>query len=369
VRVPAILTLIIPMAFLGLACNESSTRPPSFLDQTIVLEASDWVTGTETGPNEFTYDLSSLSLVANGTFNDIEVSYITPNATDEPVHIYNFAMGEWDQVGFLPPPWVGGVTVTTTHYQTVRDLYGTAQPYIDPTGMLRVWGEGALPREVRVLRLRGTYVAARPIGNDNVNSFEGLTYDGVYLWASSSNANRLYLIDGEGTVASEFDIAGDYGPDLAFDGENVWLPDGSDRILRMSLDGAVTGEFTMPRAYACGLAWGDGSLWLAECYGVDPLTFRIDADASCAGGTAVVLDTFPTPGRESYGLAWDGQHLLVLSDALYVVNSEGTVVQSYSVPVSYPGGLAWDGQAVAMFSRGPADVGNSGVKLNWFRLR
>ena len=68
------------------------------------------------------------------------------------------------------------------------------------------------------------------------------------------------------------------------------------------------------------------------------------------------------------GLAWNGESLLILSDALYVVNVDGTVVQSHSLPVVYPRGLAWDGQAVVMFSRGPEGVGNSGVKLNRFSL-
>ncbi len=360
------LMVLTSLAFLGPECDEVFVELCSFIDQPIVLEASDRVAGTETAANEFTFDLSSLSLVADRTFNDIEVSYITPNASDEVVELYNFGAGQWDQVGF---PLLGYVSasIPTTHYHTVRDLLGNAQRYVNTNGILML--RGAYGLEVRVLRVRATYAAARPIGGDNINSFDGLTYDGTHFWASSNLADRLYLIDGTGAVVSEFDSPGGHPFDLAFGGQNVWLADGSDRVLRMSPDKTLTGEFTVPTDYPGGLAWGDDSLWLSEYAGPDPRTFRIDPSASCAAGVAVVTDVFQTPGGESWQLAWNGENLLIVSDALYVVNVDGTVVRSYPIPVNRPQGLAWDGQSVVMFSQGPDGVGNSGQKLNWFCLR
>lgn len=344
--------------------GDNTTRLPSFIDETIVLEASDWVTGTETAEFETTFDLSSLNLVANLTFNDIEVSYTSMSTTDAFMYIHNFDTGEWDQVGF--PIGAGGAAVTRM-YNTIRDRLGSAQPYIDPDGILML--RGAPAEEVRVLRLRETYKAARLIGEGNFNSFDGLTYDGAQLWASSNALDHLFLIDGEGAIASEFASPGNYPFDMAFDGENIWLADGSDRILKLSLDGTLIDAFTVPTDYPGGLAWGDDSLWLAEYEGPDLRTFRIDPSASSIAGAAVITDEFQTPGGGSSGLAWSGENLLIASDALYVVNVDGSVVQSYALPVLQPRGLAWDGQAVVMFSQGPPGVGNSGQKLNWFRLR
>lgn len=370
-RLGFVLMFFPSLMFLGAGCDSNSTVPPSFIDQSIVLETSDRVAGTETAPNEFAFDLSSLSLVASRMFNEIEISYITPDGGDRLVYIYNFDTDQWDQVGFpcgFPRDCVF-IASPTTHHNTVRDLLGDVQPYVNPDGMVTLMSEVATPLEVRVLRLLENYRAVRPFGEGNLNIFDGLTYDGEFFWASSNFSNRLYLIDDEGTVVSEFDAPGDSPFDLAFDGQNVWLADGSDRIFKMSLDGAVTGEFTVPTDFPGGLAWGAGSLWLSEYAGPDLRTFRIDPDASVTTGVAVVTNVFQTPGGENLGLAWNGEHLLILNDALYVVTVDGAIVQSYALPVVYPTGLAWDGQAVVMFSRGPEGVGNDGVKLNRFRLR
>jgi hypothetical protein len=382
-KVKVVPTLVISLMLLALGCDGSSTGGteqtsftaisagfPSFIDRTILLEASERVGGTQTTARQFTFDLAGLDMVANGTFNDIEVSYMTPSSNDGVISIWNFHRGEWKQFGF---PLLGNeyvfLTAITRHRQTVRELLGNAQSCVDENGRLILRSEGAGPRGVRVLRLREHYTAARPIGEDNVNRFDGLTYDGAFFWASSNLARRIYEIDSEGNVLSEFDSPGETPFGLAFDGENIWLADGSDRLLELSSTGTVLSEFTVPTDFPHGLAWGDGSLWLAEYGGSDPRTFRIDPAASSDAGVAVVTDVFQTPGGESRGLAWDGENLLVVSDGLYVMSVDGIVLESYPLPVIEVRGLAWDGECVVMFSRGPEGVGNSGQKLNWFTLR
>lgn len=346
----------------------NTTQLPSFIDETVVLETSDWVTGTETADNEFTFDLSALSIVANRTFNEIEVWYTSGSTDDAAVDVRNLDTGEWDQVGF--PQGAGGAAVTTRQ-NTLGDLLGDVQRYVDPSGafLLMTSGAYAVP-EVRVLRLVDNYRAVRPARLANSEGFVGLTYDGQHLWAADDSTHTIYLIDGEGAIASEF--SGPIGDprDMAFDGENVWLADGTGKIHKLSLDATLIDTFTVPTDSPGGLAWGDDSLWLADINIDNPRTFRIDPSASVTAGAAVVTAEFQTPGGPNVGLAWNGENLLILGDGLYVVNVDGTVINSYpTFPVFLPRGLAWDGQAIVTFSQGPPGVGNNSLKINWFRLR
>jgi hypothetical protein len=344
----------------------------SFIDEPIVLEVSEGVSGTEIIENEFLFDLSSIPMVVNKTFNDIEVAYGLPDTCDSPLYLYNFNNQDWDQLAFVTGS--GCFAVLMTGFHTVRDLYGDVESYVDETGSLRIKrGEHVSPYAVRVLHLNENYFAKRPLGETNIDVSGGLTYDGIWFWASSNASNRIYKINHNGKVVNEFDSPSGYPFGMAFDGKKLWVADGTDKIFQITRNGNVLCEFSVPTDYPGGLAWGDNSLWLAEYPSPGLIhTFQIDPFASCASGSAVITRTFITPGGGSRGLAWDGENLLIASiknKIIYRVNKEGTVLEEYALPVNTAQGLAWDGENIAFFSNGPKGYGNWGAKLNKFRLR
>jgi len=201
-----------------------------------------------------------------------------------------------------------------------------------------------------------------------VHGFDGLTYDGQSLWVSSNASNELYKVSLSGAILEELAAPSRYPFGLAFDGQNLWLADGTDRIFELTPDGDILCEFSVPTDYPGGLAWGDDKLWLTE-YGGSQSLFGIEPDASCNTGVAVITDELQTPGGNSYGITWDGTHLLVASDKLYKVTTAGYLAEVYNLPVVSVKDIAWDGEAVWLLNQGPINVWGCDPVISRFRLR
>jgi hypothetical protein len=64
------------------------------------------------------------------------------------------------------------------------------------------------------------------------------------------------------------------------------------------------------------------------------------------GWTQSLVDSFPSPGREPRGLAWDGQHLWCAdaeADSVYQLDSStGAIVSGFPFSIDYAfGGISW----------------------------
>jgi hypothetical protein len=141
-----------------------------------------------------------------------------------------------------------------------------------------------------------------------------------------------------------------------------------DRITR---DGQLVCSIWKGQTSGAGLAWGAGTLWLAEHGNPAGKIFAIDPAVACPAGRWVVVETLTAPAERMFGLTWDGTHVLVAGDFLYRVTTRGGVVEEYDLPVrshSY-GDIAWDGDGVWISNTGPKELTSNDYVISRFKLR
>lgn len=376
-----ILTGTIIFFFLFNACTDDSSSPynpqTTYIDEPIVLQVSTFLSAGVNWQRDFVFDFNHITMVLTGDYNDFELTYWTSSSSDADVWVYNFKKRRWDQIGFSPPPDTIHVPVFVEqgHLFSAQGLQ--AKEYLDEGREMRVSGLVSGPK-VRALRINPDYFIV-PLIAENVYGFNGLVHDGESLWISSNFTDRIYNLSLDGKLLKEFEAPAGYPFGLAFDGQDLWLADGSDRIFKMDQEGDVLCQFTVPTDYPGGLTWENDKLWLSEhehMSGISQL-FGIDPSASCSAGFAVITDTFDTPEGGGKGLAWDGEYLLVVvkndlypeAHELYKIKTSGEVIQSYDIPVKSPHDIAWDGEAVWMLNYGPKDLIGHDPVITRFKLR
>jgi hypothetical protein len=337
----------------------------TYIDEPILLDSSETVTPSFLTGDEFGFRFSGISLVLDGTYNDFDLAYETSSSCDSDVWAFNYGTESWDSVGFSPSPGTMCLPVLMMQSHLFSALGLESHQYLNPNLEMKVRGYVGQP-VVRALRINPDYLAV-PIVVRGVHSFDGFAYDGRSFWLSSNMQDRLYQISLSGTIEKELVTPSGYPFGLAFDGQSLWLADGTDRIFELTSNGDILCQFTLPTDYPGGLTWGDDKLWLTE-YGGSRRLFGIEPDASCHTGTAFIADELQTPGSNGYGLAWDGTHLLVASDSLYKVTTAGNVMEVYHIPVASVRDIAWDGEAVWLFNQGPTDVWGRDPVITRFRL-
>jgi len=366
--------------FMFNSCWDESSSPynpqTTYIDDPIVLEASTFISADLNWQQDFVFDFNHVTLILTGDYNDFELTYWTSSSADADVWIYNFRIGRWDQIGFSPDPDTIHLPVFIEHGHLFSARGFQAKDYLDEGREMRVRCSGSGPK-VRALRISPDYFIV-PLMIENLGGANGLVHDGESLWISSNYSNRIYNLSLEGKIIKEFEAPAGYPFGLAFDGQDLWLADGSNRIFKMDQEGDILCQFTVPTDYPGGLTWENDKLWLSEyehTSGISQL-FGIDPYASCSAGFAVITDTFDTPEGGKPGLAWDGEYLLVVikdphSEAheLYRINTSGEVIQSYDIPVKYPQDIAWDGEAVLLSNYGPKDLINYDPVITRFKLR
>lgn len=383
---PAVLTALCVCAAFGFTagCDNESVRPVeslpsgSFIDQPIVVKTSDPVLLTRVEGDECVFDLSEAPLVRDGEYNDLLVSYWTVTSCDEDVYVFDSAHRAWEQIGFEIDPGVGlGCRESLTQQHHLLSSRGAdARECVDDSAHVRILGIGLMYGGyipwVQPIKMNPDYFSV-PIPARYSDVFNGLAYHGRSLWTSSNWFNKIYNISLTGRILLELDPPSDDPSGMASDGRGLWLADGSDTIFKMDLDGRVLCGFSMDLDSATGLAWGDAKIWVADHGRNVPyrasMIYEVDPGPSCAGGSAVVLNSMETPGGRARGLAWDGAHLLVASDSLYVLTPDGIITDSYDLPVYNVTDIAWDGEGVWILNSGPKDLTSYDPVIARFRLR
>jgi glutamine cyclotransferase len=111
----------------------------------------------------------------------------------------------------------------------------------------------------------------------DVTNVAGVTYDGTHVWVATGN--RLNAMDPtSGKMIRALDVPAHAG--TAFDGRHLFQISG-DRIQKVDPDtGHVVATIPTPEGGAAGMAWAEGTLWVAQhrkrkIHQVDPETGKI----------------------------------------------------------------------------------------------
>ncbi len=177
-------------------------------------------------------------------------------------------------------------------------------------------------------------------------SLQGLAFDGVNLWLAAAGSDdivaRIDTTGGDITgLASYVAPPGATGTvrDMAFDGTHLWVPNsGSDEIYRMDpADGAIVETIPTPGGETRGVAWADGALY---CNDKDTDTVYV-WDAGTATWTAAFETPVPpggtTANRYPTGMTWDGLNFWICNstgefDYILQVSPDGALLGTIEVP-------------------------------------
>ena len=191
--------------------------------------------------------------------------------------------------------------------------------------------------------------------SDN-RGWEGLTFDGYYLWVAQSNSLKINKLDRNSQdILTSYDSPGTYPRGLAWDGENLWLADynedvGNYEIFKINpSNGSVIHNYTSPCPVPSGLTWAGNVLWVSDM-DIEKI-YKCKIVGSGSSSELQVITWFSSPGdsseRDPTGLAWDGTHLWLADrhyDEIYTLNPVNmNVLCTFESPGLAPRGLAWDG--------------------------
>jgi hypothetical protein len=354
----------------------------AYIGDSIVIEKTDPISESSHSGGEIAFDLGSVPMIADGTFNDLEISYWSPDSCDRDTWIYNWRTRSWVQIGYHNAPGSGCFMSPMPQYHLLSGAGIDAYDVVSNKGVVRLmrgptpeenessetatlWGEAT----IRALRINPDYHTLSMAGREPNNHY-GLTWDGEALWVSDSW--KLTRITGTGEVLASLATTWTIPEGLGFDGAYFWVNDlDSWHLAKITLAGRELGGWWLPGEYHAGITCGAGRVWVGEQRGPYSRIFGIDPDIRWPGDRPVVTDTLLTPGLTVDGLAWDGTNLIVAcdEDSLYVMDLEGGTVEAHDLPVKYIRDIAWDGESVWILNRGPAELTSRDMVITRFRLR
>jgi glutamine cyclotransferase len=160
----------------------------------------------------------------------------------------------------------------------------------------------------------------------DVDNVGGVTYDGQQVWFASGD--KLNAFDpASGKTLRSLDVAAHAG--TAFDGQHLYQID-EDRIQKIDpKSGRVLATIPAPASGHSGLAWAEGTLWVAQyqdrkIYQVDPQTGAILRTIECS---RFVTGVTWVDGELWHG-TWEGDE----SDLRRVDPQTGEVLERLEMP-------------------------------------
>ncbi len=212
-----------------------------------------------------------------------------------------------------------------------------------------------------------------------------LAWDGEHLWTAIQAtlppdifmSTTVEIDPADGSVVSRTSDGSSSGDTArghrgyAWDGTHVWATTvrfgtpGND-VLRVVASELPSAEWASsrplpysPDARTEGAAWGGGYFWFSDS----------KHDLIMRTGTPIfqdphsvplyVWDSFPSPGSEPLGLAWDGESLWNVDGSdnmIYQMDASGNVLEVWSSPATSPRGLTFDGQHLWLLDNGTQKI-------------
>ncbi len=166
----------------------------------------------------------------------------------------------------------------------------------------------------------------------------------------------------DGSVASEFGLQGlPIRGGMTFDGTDFWTSSAGGYIDWVGVryynhiiekwsgaNGAQLESLSFHYSHMepTGLEWDGTDLWLLDerrliANDRSAIISRLDPN------DLTVVESFPVPGTDLYGLAWDGSAFWTIDvgeNAIYRFDSKGNVLAEFSAPDDDPRGITYDGK-------------------------
>ena len=202
-------------------------------------------------------------------------------------------------------------------------------------------------------------VTAASLGVGSITP-KDIVYDGKDIWFSSYVENLVYRIDRiSGAMLSTNSIT---SPNrMEFDGENVWVSDGSGGITQIAPNTLVATALSIPGALCEYMVFDGTYLWVSSY--VNLKVYKIQPF-----GAASVVTSYTLPSRPR-GITFDGTYIWTVSDtgnAVHRIHTVTGAITSVSVAayLSGPTVLVWDGRVIQV-----GDDAGSVIRINPTSMR
>jgi hypothetical protein len=346
--------------------------PVLYVDEPILIDTTAAIPVSAQEVDRLIFDLDSVPMFENGDFDDIHVFYGTPFQVDEENLMYNFRWQGWNILVMSPGPVFGNMSGGFGHMASKMGLPASEfvsdslRLYIRPWYLPAPGAKENLPlptHTVRGVQLNDHY-SPLYIPNSDHTFFMAMIFDGQTYWlaAGENYTRKIWHLSPSGEILSKIDCPAMFPNDMTLGDSSLWItdaqygsPDSISWIWRTDYDGVVSSQFSFPNNNIFGITYGDGSLWLSENTRNYHRIFRVDADASCSAGVAVVQDTIDI-GKPIKSLTWDGTNLLAASDSLYVISTEGDILDAYAWTVGGDQRISYYDGYLHVFCAGPAGL-------------
>jgi hypothetical protein len=351
-----------------------------FIDEPILLEISEPVPAEVMGENSFVFLLGSL--LQEGRFNDIALSYMTTDGCDRDILVYNVTTDSWGTLISFPDE-LGCAQVPSGHAHLFSGRGLSYEEYLDDFRTMRIRGDINSP-QMQAVRMNEEYFAI-PLVEDEFIFSPAIAFGGEAFWVRSGYTDEaiIWKLSLRGIPVGEFP-APEHAGSVAYGDGSLWTVSPSEiwnspEIWQLSEDGDVrcsfsTGPIKTGDEYLRDLAWENDVLWLLVTGPNGPRLVSVDPIAACNSGTAAVLSIVYLPEGQYDSFTWTGTHFLVADtysrDPVFsLVDTEGKVSRTYDVPVAPVYDIAWDGEAVIFLCGGPKGAAGSDHVITRFRLR
>ncbi len=366
--------------FLIMSCSDDDNgvgptppeTPALYIDEQILIDTTAAIHSNAEEVDRLIFDLDSVLMFENSDFDDIYIGYWTGDNVDRENLLFNFKWQGWNILVTDPGPVIGLMNGGFGHMASkmglpVSEFVGDSlRLYIRPWYLPALGAKENLPpptHTVRGVQLNDHY-SPLFIPNSDHTFFAGITFDGqtYRLVASENYTKKIWQLSPSGEIIGKADCPAMYPNDLALGDNSIWISDASyapidtsSQVWRLGLDGEILCRFEIMSSYAGAIAYGDGSIWLNLYSPSSSHIFRIDPEASCLSGNAEILNSF-TVDKEIRSLTWDGTNLLAASDSLYVISTDGDIVDSYAWTVGGDQRISYSNGYLHVFCNGPAGL-------------
>jgi len=353
------------LILVSLACSKDPLEPapvvtpvPSVgIDEPLLLAASSAESPTSSARNLHTFELSGITIVQSGEFNDIEVMYVTSDACDEDVDLFNFETNAWDVL--TTGPTMACAPVLTNWWRTLSERNLNPDDYINDGFQLsmRTWAQPSL----RALKINVDYdpIALLPL---DINATGIYVLDST-IWLAASNLSRVTT---RGAKLADVATPTDPSDGLAYDGERFWMLNGL-----VGLDQVFWG--VTPQGVAdCSFKGHDDFVVTRNMVYVDSLLWAnrdghellgINLEQSCANDLITFNDNrfYLTTGGAG-AIAHDGTDFYIAySNSIKKVSMSGLELENHPLTVGTVIDMTYIDDALWMLHTGPLGV-NSGSK-------
>ncbi len=378
--------LMAAIAVLIVGCGDDTGVTPSvtpepqlmYLDETIIIDQSDWILATTIEGDVAEFDISQDPLYLDSSFNDIEFRTSSLDSREIPNWSWNTRTESWTQFTPQDSPLFIIHPIVSCHSNPLSHEHLTAYEFVDSNGIVKLksslgaeflepdWG---CLEAVRLARLHPYYFAL-PVHLPGGYKPQQVAFDGTNLWAFGDTPPAIYKMSSEGETLKQFNLVSGGLKDIAFDGNSLWIL-AVDEVVKMNTDGEIIAQVAFDTRSFHALTAGDGRLWLCAHSQDSDYLIGYDSDSLVQVGALYPTEILTVEGISDISqLGFHNGKLVLLGGGKLIELSDSLApAREFNLPVTRSFDISFWSDTVWIMHHGPQQGWGSSPVLSRFAVR